>query len=46
MEALESGVFRSDIAYRFKLEPSAIDTLISNIDGTLRYALETEKVCS
>lgn len=45
VEALESGVFRADISYRFKLEPQALERLLVDLDRTLRYAIEdTEKV--
>ncbi|CAL8111322.1 unnamed protein product [Orchesella dallaii] len=43
VEALESGVFRSDIPCRFKLIPDIFDTLISGVEKTLKHALEEEE---
>ncbi|KAK9798895.1 hypothetical protein WJX73_003389 [Symbiochloris irregularis] len=42
VEALESGVFRSDLPTRFKLRPAAYQGLIDNLDRDLRYAIEVE----
>lgn len=44
VEALESGIFRSDIPCRFRLTPSAFDDLLSNLERTMRYAVEIEDV--
>lgn len=43
VEALESGVFRADIPYKFKIVPSAVEKLITGIDGALKYAIEEEE---
>ncbi|CAF1581188.1 unnamed protein product, partial [Didymodactylos carnosus] len=43
VEALESGVFRSDIPCRFKLVPETIQYLIDNIDRTLIQCVEVEE---
>ncbi|XP_020214340.1 DNA polymerase epsilon catalytic subunit A isoform X3 [Cajanus cajan] len=42
VECLESGVFRSDIPSSFKLEPSAYQQLINNLDRDLQYAIRVE----
>ncbi|KAJ8568462.1 hypothetical protein K7X08_027995 [Anisodus acutangulus] len=42
VECLESGVFRSDIPTSFKLDPSAYELLINNLDRDLQYAIEVE----
>ncbi|KAL7672483.1 hypothetical protein ACOME3_007367 [Neoechinorhynchus agilis] len=44
VEALESGVFRSDIPIKFKTSPVAIQDLIQKVDRTLELAIETEGV--
>ena len=46
VEALESGVFRSDIPCRFKIVPETIQYLIDNIDRTLQQAIEIEEKLS
>ncbi|XP_033227375.1 DNA polymerase epsilon catalytic subunit A isoform X2 [Belonocnema kinseyi] len=43
VEALESGVFRADIPYRFKIVPSAVEKLIEGIESTLKHAIEEEE---
>ncbi|KAI4894825.1 hypothetical protein NFI96_029846 [Prochilodus magdalenae] len=43
VEALESGVFRSDIPCRFKMNPAAFDFLLQRVDRTLRHAIEEEE---
>lgn len=43
VEALESGVFRSDIPCRFKLIPEIFDTLIAGVEKTLKHAIEEEE---
>uniref|UniRef100_A0A8C3L7G5 DNA polymerase epsilon catalytic subunit n=1 Tax=Chrysolophus pictus TaxID=9089 RepID=A0A8C3L7G5_CHRPC len=43
VEALESGVFRSDIPCRFKMNPAAFDYLVQNVEKTLRHAIEEEE---
>ncbi|MCD7471233.1 DNA polymerase epsilon catalytic subunit A [Datura stramonium] len=42
VECLESGVFRSDIPTSFKLDPSAYELLINNLDRDLQYAIGVE----
>ncbi|XP_076845905.1 DNA polymerase epsilon catalytic subunit A [Brachyhypopomus gauderio] len=43
VEALESGVFRSDIPCRFKMNPAAFDVLLQRVERTLRHAVEEEE---
>ncbi|KAA0716868.1 DNA polymerase epsilon catalytic subunit A [Triplophysa tibetana] len=43
VEALESGVFRSDIPCRFKMNPGAFDFLLQRVERTLRHAIEEEE---
>ncbi|XP_075685545.1 DNA polymerase epsilon catalytic subunit A [Rhinoderma darwinii] len=43
VEALESGVFRSDIPCRFKMNPAAFDFLLQRVEMTLRHAIEEEE---
>ncbi|GAA6015444.1 hypothetical protein JCM8202_002471 [Rhodotorula sphaerocarpa] len=42
VEALEAGVFRSDIETDFKIVPSAIQGLIDDLDDALTFALAKE----
>lgn len=42
VEALESGVFRSDLPTRFACDPAAYQALIDSVDEDLSYALRTE----
>ncbi|XP_057955577.1 DNA polymerase epsilon catalytic subunit A-like [Malania oleifera] len=42
VECLESGVFRSDLPTSFKLDPSAYQQLIDNLDRDLQYAIRVE----
>ena len=42
VEALNSGVFRSDFSYKFDVDPGAIDELIENLDRDLTFAIEVE----
>ena len=42
VEALNSGVFRSDFTYKFNVDPGAIDELIENLDRDLTFAIEVE----
>jgi len=42
VEALNSGVFRSDFSYKFSVDPDAMDELIENLDRDLRFAIEVE----
>uniref|UniRef100_A0A3P9H1U2 DNA polymerase epsilon catalytic subunit n=1 Tax=Oryzias latipes TaxID=8090 RepID=A0A3P9H1U2_ORYLA len=43
VEALESGVFRSDIPCRFKMNPAAFDFLLQRVERTMRHAIEEEE---
>ncbi|XP_066545416.1 DNA polymerase epsilon catalytic subunit A [Amia ocellicauda] len=43
VEALESGVFRSDIPCRFKMNPAAFDFLLQRVERTLRHAIVEEE---
>uniref|UniRef100_A0A4W3JAW6 DNA polymerase epsilon catalytic subunit n=1 Tax=Callorhinchus milii TaxID=7868 RepID=A0A4W3JAW6_CALMI len=43
VEALESGVFRSDIPCRFKMNPAAFDFLLQRVESTMRHAIEEEE---
>ncbi|XP_021832845.1 DNA polymerase epsilon catalytic subunit A-like isoform X1 [Prunus avium] len=42
VECLESGVFRSDLPTSFKLDASAYEQLINNLDRDLQYAIRVE----
>ena len=42
VECLETGVFRSDVEYKFDLKPSAFQQLIDNVDRDLTFAIEVE----
>ncbi|KAL8475241.1 hypothetical protein ACS0TY_031590 [Phlomoides rotata] len=42
VECLESGVFRSDLPTSFKLDPSAFEQLLDNLDRDLQYAIKVE----
>jgi hypothetical protein len=42
VEALQSGVFRSDLPVEFALDPAAFDELIGELEQTLVYALQVE----
>nr|XP_033811806.1 DNA polymerase epsilon catalytic subunit A [Geotrypetes seraphini] len=46
VEALESGVFRSDIPCRFKMNPAAFDFLLQRVEKTMRHAIEEEEKLS
>ncbi|CAO3674258.1 unnamed protein product [Rhizopus stolonifer] len=43
VEALEAGVFRSDISTDFKLDPSAAQELIDQLDHALKFTIEVEE---
>ena len=43
VEALESGVFRSNIPVKFRMVPEAFQKLISTLDSTLQHALVDEE---
>ena len=40
VEALECGVFRNDLDYKFTVSPDAIQMLIDKLDRDLRFTLE------
>ncbi|PRP86874.1 hypothetical protein PROFUN_03622 [Planoprotostelium fungivorum] len=42
VEALESGVFRSDIPVNFELDPDTLQKLIDEVEDTLVFACEVE----
>ncbi|PWN28583.1 putative POL2-DNA polymerase epsilon, calytic subunit A [Jaminaea rosea] len=42
VEALEAGVFRSDIATDFKLDPAAFQQLIDDLDAALQFSIREE----
>ncbi|MCO5602895.1 hypothetical protein L7F22_057034 [Adiantum nelumboides] len=42
VEALEAGVFRSDIATDFKVDPAAFQQLIDDLDKALRFSIVEE----
>ena len=43
MEAVEAGVFRSDIPLRFRIDPPMVDKLIDGLDEALKYAITGEE---
>uniref|UniRef100_A0A8C5NU58 DNA polymerase epsilon catalytic subunit n=1 Tax=Jaculus jaculus TaxID=51337 RepID=A0A8C5NU58_JACJA len=43
VEALESGVFRSDIPCRFRMNPAAFDFLLQRVERTMHHAIEEEE---
>jgi DNA polymerase epsilon subunit 1 len=45
VEALESGVFRSDIPIKFKCVPDAFTQLSEQLDDQLRFTIEVENSC-
>ena len=44
VESLESGVFRSDIEYQFRLRVEGLDQLIKDLDRALTFCLKCEGV--
>ncbi|KAI0746782.1 hypothetical protein C8Q80DRAFT_1105835 [Daedaleopsis nitida] len=46
VEALEAGVFRSDIMTHFKIEPSAVQQLIDDLDAALTFCIVEESKSS
>lgn len=42
VESLEAGVFRSDILTDFKVDPTAIDELLSDLRNSMRFCVEVE----
>ena len=45
-EALEAGVFRSDIPTKFKVDPKTAQSLLDELDEALRYTIEVENNAS
>ena len=43
---LESGIFRADLQYKFKLNPTMLDTLMNTLDDTLEFAIVKENEMS
>ncbi|KAI8985142.1 hypothetical protein BDB01DRAFT_896693 [Pilobolus umbonatus] len=43
VEALEAGVFRSDISTDFKIDPSAAQQLIDQLDDALQFTIRVEE---
>ena len=43
VEAIECGVFRADFPERFRLDPEAYQTLIDNVEETMKFSLESEE---
>ena len=42
VECLETGVYRSDIEYKFDLKPEGFQGLINNVDRDMTFAIEVE----
>ncbi|CCH44105.1 DNA polymerase epsilon subunit 1 [Wickerhamomyces ciferrii] len=42
VESLEAGVFRSDLESEFKIDPTAIDELIADLDNALKFSIVVE----
>eukprot|EP00798_Chlamydomonas_sp_ICE-L_P017971 gene17971-24376_t len=42
VEAIESGVFRSDLPLKFKLKPQGYQGLLDKLDRDIKYAIEVE----
>ncbi|KAF9508498.1 hypothetical protein BS47DRAFT_1350248 [Hydnum rufescens UP504] len=42
VEALEAGVFRSDIPAHFKIVPAAVEKLIDDLDAALKFCITQE----
>ncbi len=42
VECLETGVYRSDIEYKFDLNPDGFQRLIDNVDRDMTFAIEVE----
>eukprot|EP00731_Ephydatia_muelleri_P013540 Em0007g850a len=43
VEALESGVFRSDLPLRFRMSPEMLKQLADNVERTLQHTIEKEE---
>ncbi|KAF8511456.1 ribonuclease H-like domain-containing protein [Gautieria morchelliformis] len=46
VEALQAGVFRSDIPTHFKIEPGAVQKLIDQLDAALTFCISVESTMS
>uniref|UniRef100_A0A915L7P5 DNA polymerase epsilon catalytic subunit n=1 Tax=Romanomermis culicivorax TaxID=13658 RepID=A0A915L7P5_ROMCU len=44
VEALESGIFRTDLPCRFRLDPDVLKRLVGELPRTLRYSVEMEGI--
>lgn len=42
IKALESGVFKADIPYRFKIIPNVVEELMDGIENAPKQAIEVE----
>lgn len=42
VESLEAGVFRSDIATHFQVDPGAIDELLRDLKNSMKFCIEVE----
>ena len=42
VECLETGVYRSDIEYKFDMNPAGFQGLIDNVDRDMTFAIEVE----
>lgn len=42
VECLETGVYRSDIEYKFDMRPEGFQGLIDNVDRDMTFAIEVE----
>ena len=42
VECLETGVYRSDIEYKFDMKPDGFQGLIDNVDRDMTFAIEVE----
>lgn len=43
VESIEAGVFRSDIPYKFAVDPQAIDELLRDLDAALHFSITVEE---
>lgn len=43
VESIEAGVFRADIPVNFAIDPSAIDELLRDLDGALKFCITVEE---
>ncbi|VEU20318.1 DEKNAAC101151 [Brettanomyces naardenensis] len=42
VESLEAGVFRADLDTDFKIDPTAVDLLLDDLEGALKFAITEE----